>query len=193
MNINKYTYNIAIFMLRAGFGRNALWFLNQPVIKELARRQNLITGEYLKKSNKDLFTARQEVMDQYKEELLKAIPEDVLSRKIQTSQDIAELCGRPVTLRDFIIPSEFQKLKKNIAKKYKNLYGPDGVAGVMTQLDDMYTYDILYKYRDDLVEEDKEQSMIYKMAKFGTFESNPEAEGSVEDGLFYTLENAAVD
>jgi hypothetical protein len=44
LNINKYTYNISNFLIRAGFGRNGLWFLNQPVIKELARRQNNING-----------------------------------------------------------------------------------------------------------------------------------------------------
>lgn len=187
MNINKYTYNIAIFMLRAGFGRNALWFLNQPVIKELARRQNLITGEYLKQSNKDLFTARQEVMDKYKEELLKGISAEVLNRKIQVPQDISELYGAPLTLKNFIIPSEFQKLKKTIAKKYKSLYGSDGVGAIMMQLDDMYTYDILYKYRDDLIEEDKEQSMIYRMAKFGGFSL-----GTIQQEE-YTLEEAALD
>lgn len=187
MNINKYTYNIAIFMLRAGFGRNALWFLNQPVIKELARRQNLITGEYLKQSNKDLFTARQEVMDKYKEELLKGISSEVLDRKIQVPQNISELYGGPITLKNFIVPSEFQKLKKDISKKYKNLYGPDGVGEIMAQLEDMYTYNILYTYRDDLVEEDKEQSMIYRMAKFGEFSLGfaPQEE--------YTLYEAALD
>ena len=106
LNINKYTYSIAIFMLRAGFGKNALWFLNQPVIKELSRRQNLITGEYLKKSNKNLFDARKDVMDEYKEELLNAIPKEVLDRRIQLPPDLGFFVEK-VTLRNFIIPSEY--------------------------------------------------------------------------------------
>jgi hypothetical protein len=48
LNVNKYTYNITNFLIRAGFGRNGLWFLNLPVIKELASRMNGISGQYLK-------------------------------------------------------------------------------------------------------------------------------------------------
>jgi len=57
----------------------------------------------------------------------------------------------------------------------------------MAQLEDMYTYGILYTYRDDLVEEDKKQSMIYRMAKFGEFSIGfaPQEE--------YTLYEAALD
>jgi len=82
LNINKYTYNISNFLIRAGFGKNGLWFLNQPVIKELASRQNGVTGEYLKKSNKSLFDAQKEVFETYLKELAEAIPDDALDKVI---------------------------------------------------------------------------------------------------------------
>jgi hypothetical protein len=67
LNVNKYTYNITNFLLRAGFGRNGLWFLNLPVIKELARQMNGISGQYLKQSSKSEFDAQEELMEKYKQ------------------------------------------------------------------------------------------------------------------------------
>ena len=66
LNINKYTYNISNFLLRAGFGRNGLWFLNLPVIKELASRMNAMSGQYLKSTSKSIFDAQKEELDRYK-------------------------------------------------------------------------------------------------------------------------------
>ena len=36
MNINKATYNISSLLIRLGFGRHAFYFLNNPVIRDLA-------------------------------------------------------------------------------------------------------------------------------------------------------------
>jgi hypothetical protein len=154
LNINKYTYNIAIFMLRAGFGKNALWFLNQPVIKELSRRQNLITGEYLKKSNKNLFDARKDVMDEYKEELLNAIPKEVLDRRIQLPPDLGFFIEK-VTLRNFIIPSEYQSLRSRINKAAKENGIEFPEFSISEVVDNLYNRSLIYKYRDDLVQKDK--------------------------------------
>ena len=74
LNVNKYTYNITNFLLRAGFGRNGLWFLNLPVIKELARQMNGISGQYLKQSSKSEFEAQEELLEKYKQKLVDAIP-----------------------------------------------------------------------------------------------------------------------
>jgi hypothetical protein len=46
-------------------------------------------------------------MDKYKEELLKGISSEVLDRKIQVPQNISDLYGGPITLKNFIVPSEF--------------------------------------------------------------------------------------
>ena len=59
--------------------------------------------------------------------------------------------------------------------------------------DNLYNRSLIYKYRDDLVQKDKERSMIYRMAKFGKFEDTIEAEDVVDETPIYTLENAAID
>ena len=37
LNINKATYNLTALLIRTGFGENALYFLNNPIIRELAQ------------------------------------------------------------------------------------------------------------------------------------------------------------
>jgi len=36
LNINEYTYDIHLFLARAGLGLRALWFCSQPIMKKLA-------------------------------------------------------------------------------------------------------------------------------------------------------------
>ena len=36
MNVNKYTYNMINLLLRTGFGEDAFFFINQPIMKDLA-------------------------------------------------------------------------------------------------------------------------------------------------------------
>lgn len=192
LNINKYTYNIAIFMLRAGFGRNALWFLNQPVIKELSRRQNLISGEYLKKTNKNLFDARKEVMEEYKKELLNKIPEEVLNRVVTYKESsLFDAYSRTITIGDFLIPERFKQLKKDIAAEVGSTIGDS--LEIDEILDNIYKYEILYKYRDDLVEKDKDKSLTYQMSKYGKFDNEIEAEDVIDGKPVYTVANAAID
>ena len=45
MNINKATYNISSLLLRLGFGRHAFYFLNNPVIRDLAQIYNECDGQ----------------------------------------------------------------------------------------------------------------------------------------------------
>ena len=37
LNVNKYTYNLVNLLIRTGFGGRALYFINNPIIKDLAR------------------------------------------------------------------------------------------------------------------------------------------------------------
>ena len=37
LNVNKYTYNLTNLLLRLGFGDDALYFLSQPILKDLAK------------------------------------------------------------------------------------------------------------------------------------------------------------
>lgn len=45
MNINKATYNISSLLIRLGFGRHAFYFLNNPVIRDLAQIYNECDGQ----------------------------------------------------------------------------------------------------------------------------------------------------
>lgn len=44
LNINKATYNLSALLLRLGFGKHAFYFLNNPVMKELAQIYNECDG-----------------------------------------------------------------------------------------------------------------------------------------------------
>jgi hypothetical protein len=121
LNVNKYTYNITNFLLRAGFGRNGLWFLNLPVIKELARQMNGISGQYLKQSSKSEFEAQEELMEKYKQKLVDAIPQNIKDAQIpgenKTLSAVEEVIGRTLTIADIIYNRE--EVIKTIA--YSNL------------------------------------------------------------------------
>ena len=183
LNINKYTYNISNFLIRAGFGKNALWFLNQPVIKELAKRQNAITGQYLKSTAKSIFDAQADVFEQYKEELGKAIPEEVLNRQI-TEDFIVEyfnaeanitkyipclyiitgVLGRPLTVRDVLIDAGSVYKAINYSDKindFQKRIAREGLSGI-------YRRDFENPYIDDMIETDQSKSMIYREAKHGS-------------------------
>ena len=45
LNINKDTYNLAALLLRLGFGRHALYFLNNPIMRELSVIRNEQDGQ----------------------------------------------------------------------------------------------------------------------------------------------------
>ena len=48
VNINQYTYNITNLLVRCGFGDVTMWFVCQPVIRELARIDNQFRSKYMK-------------------------------------------------------------------------------------------------------------------------------------------------
>lgn len=45
LNVNKYTYNLTNLLLRIGLGQDALYFLSQPIMKELAEIYERTSGE----------------------------------------------------------------------------------------------------------------------------------------------------
>jgi len=198
LNINKYTYNMSTYMLRAGYGRNALWFLNQPVIKELATRQNRITGQYLKNTNKSQFDAQAEIFENYKKELAESIPKEVLDKKISEEiyvvyadkagkihkkpclDLICQLLGRDLTVRDVLL--NIKETRKSIYNK--NGANEGGVKFAIQAVNALYTREFVKPYMDDLVEKDKTKSMIYREAKYG----NDKASTQVIDNSRYKLD-----
>lgn len=180
LNINEYTYNISNFLLRAGFGRNALWFLNLPVIKELAKRMNSVNGQYLKATNKDLFDARDEIMTAYKQELIDAIPNEVKEKKIKINDKFdskfKQLLNRDLTINDLLfnrrevyraIHSADEELLKEWTKDWsqfaKDTVDPRDIAkAVFSKIcDDM----VEKAFLDDMVQTDQTKSIMYHVLK----------------------------
>jgi len=50
LNINQFTYNVSCLLTRLGFGKNALYYLNLPIIRNLAETVNKAGSEYLNES-----------------------------------------------------------------------------------------------------------------------------------------------
>jgi len=46
LNVNKFTYNMSNLLIRCGFGDVTLWFLAQPIIRELSKANNLANSQY---------------------------------------------------------------------------------------------------------------------------------------------------
>jgi hypothetical protein len=46
LNVNSYTYNIASFLLRTGKGENTFYFLNQPIMIDIANEVLKTRGKY---------------------------------------------------------------------------------------------------------------------------------------------------
>jgi hypothetical protein len=51
MNVNKYTYNMLNLLIRTGFGEDAFFFINQPIMKDLANEFLNSQGEIVSDPN----------------------------------------------------------------------------------------------------------------------------------------------
>lgn len=170
LNVNKYTYNITNFLLRAGFGRNGLWFLNLPVIKELARQMNGISGQYLKQSSKSEFEAQEELLEKYKQKLVDAIPQNIKDAQIpgenSALSEIEGVIGRTLTIGDIIYNRD--EVIKSIA--YSKLARED--KGVLISKFKNYCEQTVEKaFLNDMVETDKDKSILYRTVKGGNTKS----------------------
>ena len=170
LNVNKYTYNITNFLLRAGFGRNGLWFLNLPVIKELARQMNGISGQYLKQSSKSEFEAQEELLEKYKQKLVDAIPQNIKDAQIpgenDTLSEVEGVIGRTLTIGDIIYNRD--AVIKSIA--YSKLSRE--VKGELISKFKGYCEQTVEKaFLNDMVETDKDKSILYRTVKGGNTKS----------------------
>lgn len=164
LNINKYTYNITNFLLRAGFGRNGLWFLNLPVIKELARQMNGISGQYLKQSSKSEFEAQEELLEKYKQKLVDAIPQNIKDAQIPGENSalskVEGVIGRTLTIGDIIYNRD--EVIKSIA--YSKLTREEK-GSLIRQFKDYCEQTVEKAFLDDMVETDKNKSILYRTVK----------------------------
>ena len=173
LNINKYTYNISNFLLRAGFGRNGLWFLNLPVIKELASRMNAMSGQYLKATSKSIFDAQKEELDKYKQELADAIPEEVKNREVEASGDFGEgvrvALGRSLTVSDVLLNKwgTYKDIKgsKNIDKKAAEKLANDFIDFCEEKTKQAFIRDMVQKVDPKDGADLSTKSALYRTAK----------------------------
>lgn len=164
LNVNKYTYNITNFLLRAGFGRNGLWFLNLPVIKNLADQMNGISGQYLKQSSKSEFDAQEELMEKYKQTIVDAIPQTIKDAEIPGKHDglsaIEKVIGRKLKIGDLLYGRDDVKktiLFSGIPRKEK---------GALIRHFYNYCETVVEKaFLDDMVKTDTSTSILYRTAK----------------------------
>lgn len=184
LNVNKYTYNITNFLLRAGFGRNGLWFLNLPVIKELARQMNGISGQYLKQSSKSEFEAQEELLEKYKQKLVDAIPQNIKDAQIpgenSALSEVEGVIGRTLTIGDIIYNRD--EVIKSIA--YSKLARKDK-GELISKFKDYCEQTVEKAFLNDMVETDKNKSILYRTVKG----SNTKNIVKSEDKVFMIDEN----
>ncbi len=184
LNVNKYTYNITNFLLRAGFGRNGLWFLNLPVIKKLADQMNGISGQYLKQSSKSEFDAQEELMEKYKQTIVDAIPQTIKDAEIPGKHDglsaIEKAIGRKLKIGDLLYGRDDVKktiLFSGISRKEK---------GVLIRRFYDYCETVVEKaFLDDMVKTDTSTSILYRTVKG----ANTTAITKASDDVFTIDEN----
>lgn len=64
MNINQFTYNMSNLLIRSGFGETAMWFLAQPIIRDMANASNSANSEFMRDENKfkTVYSAQKEAV-----------------------------------------------------------------------------------------------------------------------------------
>ena len=64
MNINQFTYNMSNLLIRSGFGEDAMWFLAQPIIRDMANASNSANSEFMRDENKfkTVYSAQKEAV-----------------------------------------------------------------------------------------------------------------------------------
>lgn len=65
LNVNKDTYNICSLLTRLGFGKHTLYFLNNPVIKDIAKLRNECNGQVVDDPGKSPTRRKEDAEKQY--------------------------------------------------------------------------------------------------------------------------------
>lgn len=102
LNINKATYNLSALLLRLGFGKHAFYFLNNPVMKELAQIYNECDGLIVDDPGKSPTARKQDAEKEY----------------INTNLDYTK-AAEYLNAR----PSERRKIYNDVAEDIKKIFG----------------------------------------------------------------------
>ena len=133
LNINPWTYNMATYMIRVGFGKNTFFMLNQPIIKQMAEAVAKTKGKYGIDQTKTPYELEQEAIEEvlkkydnsgkigrtYKFITDKGKPE----QRLETYRDFFEtdLLQRMITDKDSFDSSEFNENQVRVYYAYKLL------------------------------------------------------------------------
>lgn len=97
LNVVQWTYDMADFLLRSGFGKDTFFFLPQPILKDMAAEVQKLTGKYgvdAKKSKSKLEKeAVQKVLDNYAEkglELAKSEEDENLINRLHIIEEFGD-------------------------------------------------------------------------------------------------------
>lgn len=137
MNINQFTYNMSNLLIRSGFGEATLWFLSQPIIRDMANASNSANSEFMRDPNKfkTVYSAQKEAVANA---VLKWLsPEDV-SESVISRYTTGDKNNTPEQLRVVdIIKSKMNVLKEIAIHPEQKTVTVDG-----------YIYDVANIQRD---------------------------------------------
>lgn len=110
LNVVQWTYNMADFLLRSGYGRDTFFFLPQPILKDIAAEVQKINGNYGVDSTKTKTELENDaiasIIEKY-QKMAKALAKtesEAIEIDIILSEDMFEnLSFRSVLNRDFLI------------------------------------------------------------------------------------------
>ena len=133
LNVNPWTYNMATYMIRVGFGKNTFFMLNQPIIKEMAEAVAKTKGKYGIDQTKTPYELESEAIEEvlkkydnsgkigrtYKFITDKGKPE----QRLETYRDFFEtdLLQKMITDKDSFDSSEFNENQVKVYYAYKLL------------------------------------------------------------------------
>lgn len=137
MNINQFTYNMSNLLIRSGFGESALWFLSQPIIRDMANASNSANSEFMRDPNKfkTVYSAQKE-----------AITNAVL--KWLSPEDVSESVISRYTTGDKNNTAEQLRVVDIIKSKMNVLKAIATHPGQKTVTVDGYVYDVANIQRD---------------------------------------------
>lgn len=137
MNINQFTYNMSNLLIRSGFGESALWFLSQPIIRDMANASNSANSEFMRNPNKfkTVYSAQKE-----------AVANAVL--KWLSPEDVSELIISKYITGDKNNTAEQLRVVNAIKSKMNVLKAIATHPGQKTVTVDGYIYDVTDIQRD---------------------------------------------
>ena len=106
LSVDKFTYNTLNLLIRSGFGDTSVWFLCQPILKEMSYAYNNAKSEYGRdtKHNNTVYDAQKEAQEQ------------VVSKYVTDGELIEHKNSNSQKISDILFIKENKKVLEEIAK-----------------------------------------------------------------------------